>query len=119
MMQERRVAARLPLKAKFTAVCVGGGTSSNGSGTGCSGWTSDVSFGGIQLRSRKTLPLHADVDIDVHCKHPIEEFTLHGQVGWVRKEGATMNEIGVFLRGTAKDDLVAWQRMLVRRGLAG
>lgn len=119
IMKDRRITARVPLKAKCHAVCVSADTSSNGNGTKCSGWTSDASLGGIQLRSRKALPLHADIEVEVHCTHPIEEFTLRGQVGWVRREGATMNEIGVFLHGTDRNDLVAWRRMLVRRGLNG
>jgi hypothetical protein len=39
-------------------------------------------------------------------------------VGWVREEGDKMHSIGVFLDGADKSDLVAWRRMLDRRGIA-
>lgn len=117
-MRERREAPRLSLRARFKAHVVSDDPEKKKNGDHCAGWTQDVSFGGLHLSSRKSLPLHSMVDLEISCTHPVESVTLRGRVGWVREEGDKMHSIGVFLDGADKSDLVAWRRMLDRRGIA-
>ncbi|MDA0991471.1 MAG: PilZ domain-containing protein [Verrucomicrobia bacterium] len=116
-MRERRGAARIDLTAKVTATVLEPEVANGSKKNSCTGWTQDVSLGGLNLRTRKSLPLHARLDLDVHCEHPIETVHLRGRVGWVRQESGVRHTVGVFLDETSKDDLVAWRRMLERRGL--
>lgn len=116
-MLERRDAVRLPLKAKLKAQLVGQPGASEGVGTVYRGWSQDVSFGGLRLTMRKVPPLNAMVDLDIACTRPIESYRLRGQVGWHCREGAQTYVVGIFVREPSKERLVAWRRMLERRGL--
>ena len=114
-MRERRTAPRLALQAKFKASVVDGDASRDEI---CSGWTQDASVGGLNVKARRSLPLHSNVEIDLRCTHPLEELKIRGRVGWVRKEsGNKACFIGIFLDSSRKDDLISWRRMLERRGL--
>jgi len=113
-MRERRSAPRIPLRAKFEATILEDSPSKNDT---CAGWTKDASVGGLNIQARRELPLHCRVELDLHCTHPIEDIRVYGFVSWVRKESVQTYMIGVFLDPKHKDDLVAWRRMLLRRGL--
>jgi hypothetical protein len=117
-MRERREAPRLTLRARFRADVVSDEPEKASNGDHCAGWTSDVSFGGLHLSSRRSLPLHSMIDLEVSCTHPAESLTIRGRVGWVREEADKMHAIGVFLDAAEKSDLVAWRRMLDRRGIS-
>lgn len=117
-MQERRTAHRMPLKAKVRARLVdeNGGVQA---ATACSGWTQDVSLGGVRFGARKPLPINSIVELDIDCKHPAEVFQLRGQVGWLCNEGDRGGfSVGVFIHEAARERVAAWRRMLERRGLA-
>lgn len=116
-MLERREAARLAMKAKVRAHLIGQPGASEGVGAVYSGWTQDVSFGGLRLIMRKVPPLNAMIDMDIACTRPIEGHKLRGQVGWHCREGAQTYVVGVFVREPLKERLVTWRRMLERRGL--
>lgn len=113
-MKERRTAGRLELPAKVAVTVL----AHNGNGVDtCSGRTRDVSLGGLRLRTRKALPLHANVSLELRCERPVEFMQVQGRVGWVQRMGPTSFEIGVFVEGTPREDLVTWRRVLKRRGL--
>ncbi|MCE9615428.1 MAG: PilZ domain-containing protein [Lentisphaerae bacterium] len=116
-MPERRTAERVELKAKVRTFLVnpeGGVVSAKPE---CVGWTQDVSLGGIRVVARKPLPVHATVELEIDCKHPVESCQLRGQVGWLAQEGKHGYLIGIFIRESSKDRLVTWRRILSRRGL--
>ena len=115
-MSERRSAPRMALQARFKASVIDGNSSPDDKH--CAGWTQDASVGGLNVKARRSLPLHSNVEIDLQCTHPIEELKIRGRVGWVRKESGNKSYfIGIFLDSSCKDDLISWRRLLERRGL--
>jgi hypothetical protein len=115
-MRERRSAQRLALQARFKASVISGDTSVEDNC--CAGWTQDASVGGLNVKARRSLPLHSNVEIDLQCTRPIEELKIRGRVGWVRKESGNKTFlIGIFLDSSRKEDLITWRRLLERRGL--
>ena len=118
-MRERRSGSRQAFKAKVTITVIPAeSVDAPSRPMVCKGWTQDVSLGGLHLRTRKALPVHAKADMDVHCERPAENMKLRGRVEWVRRESDTACDVGIFIEDTPRDDLIAWHRMLVRRGLA-
>jgi len=115
-MRERRTAPRLALQARFKANVIDG--DSSGEDDSCAGWTQDASVGGLNVKARRSLPLHSNVEIDLQCTRPIEELKIRGRVGWVRQESGNKTYlIGIFLDSSRKEDLITWRRLLERRGL--
>lgn len=112
-MPERRGAQRLPLKAKIRTYLVQGTALTEH----CSGWTQDVSIGGLRFLARKPVPMNATVEMEIACTRPVESCRLRGQVGWLGRENEKQYVVGVFVREPSAERLVAWRRILTRRGL--
>jgi hypothetical protein len=88
----------------------------NGSGSTVSGWTEDISTGGLRVACRKTVPAGAALSVEISCSHPMETFLMKGHVIWVRgDEDKRRFLVGVSFDGSHEEEVLRWSRTVERR----
>jgi len=81
-----------------------------------SGWTEDISVGGLRLTSRKKLPVGADLDLHVELTHPLETFDVAGKVVWCGAHtGGRSVQAGIYISASPRKAFIEWSRMVTRR----
>ncbi len=80
--------------------------------------TRDIAVGGMQVVSRKQLPLGATVELTIECSRPYEAFDHIGTVVWVRKDTDNKRFVsGIRFTAVPISALTQWRKTLERRAL--
>jgi hypothetical protein len=84
--------------------------------TRLTGWTEDISTGGLKVVCRKSVPAGATLSLEITCSHPLESFFMKGHVIWAR---ADMQEhrchLGIIFDRGREEEFLRWSRAVDRR----
>ena len=118
--RERRAEARLDERHKVSLTVLSCPGEPSLKGRTFTGYTRNVSAGGLLFYARRPLPVGTAVALRVEFVRPHEVALREGRVLWGQTPSGRQRVIvGVRFMDSSRDTVLAWKRLLAKRTAAG